>query len=199
MQGTLGFYFKVDDDLYGVTARHVLFPNTEGNKAYTYDACKLVSTYLPLENVRKSEYPCTAAPKKNVVLMGNSAFNNLLASIQALIGTLNHTVTVLEKNVRTYTAKAEGGNQQAAVDLAKFRQTLDETKTTIDELKKFFVTLKKDWSDIKKRVIGYVVWSPPITGLTPPHGYRQDVCVIKLDKEKFLPNLRGNVIDLGEC
>ena len=36
IQGTLGFYFRVDDDLYGVTARHVLFPEEEGNRPYTY-------------------------------------------------------------------------------------------------------------------------------------------------------------------
>jgi hypothetical protein len=36
MQGTLGFYFRVGDDLYGVTARHVLFPENQGNSSYTY-------------------------------------------------------------------------------------------------------------------------------------------------------------------
>jgi len=36
MQGTLGFYFQVGDDLYGVTARHVLFPADQGNSSYTY-------------------------------------------------------------------------------------------------------------------------------------------------------------------
>ena len=59
--------------------------------------------------------------------------------------------------------------------------------------------MRKDWSDVNNRVIGHVVWSPPITGLNAPDspGYTQDVCVIKLDKRKFLPNFQGNVIDLG--
>ena len=35
-QGTMGFYFKVDQDLYAVTARHVLFPENEGNNTYSY-------------------------------------------------------------------------------------------------------------------------------------------------------------------
>ncbi|CAE6540131.1 unnamed protein product [Rhizoctonia solani] len=176
IQGTLGFYFKIDEDLYGVTARHVLFPDTEGNDAYSY---------------------ATSAPKKNVVLMGNKAFDDLLESIKAFIGTLNNTVTVLEKSVKSRAARAERGDQQAAADLVKFQQNLDDTKATIAELRKFFATLKKDWSEVNKRIIGHVVWSPPITGLTAPHGYTRDVCVIKLDKEKFLPNLRGNAIDLG--
>ncbi|KAJ3774136.1 hypothetical protein FB446DRAFT_493393 [Lentinula raphanica] len=176
MQGTLGFYFKIDDDLYGVTARHVLFPDTEGNELYHYDP---------------------ALPKKNVILMGDRAFDDLLASIKASIGTLNNSLDVLEKNVRSYTAKAADGNQQAAEDLVKYQQKLDDTKATILSLKRFFVTLRTKWGEVNNRVIGHVVWSPPLTGLNPPHGYTQDVCVIKLDKRKFLPNFRGNVIDLG--
>jgi len=44
MQGTLGFYFKIGEDLYGVTARHVLFPDTEGNDLYRYNTCTFVSS-----------------------------------------------------------------------------------------------------------------------------------------------------------
>lgn len=44
MQGSLGFYFKIGEDLYGVTARHVLFPDTEGNDAYSYDNCTFFSS-----------------------------------------------------------------------------------------------------------------------------------------------------------
>jgi hypothetical protein len=43
-QGTLGFYFKIGEDLYGVTARHVLFPDTYGNDLYRYNTCTLVSS-----------------------------------------------------------------------------------------------------------------------------------------------------------
>jgi hypothetical protein len=35
-QGTMGFYFRVGEDLYAVTARHVLFPEDEGNNPYSY-------------------------------------------------------------------------------------------------------------------------------------------------------------------
>ena len=43
IQGTLGFYFKIDNDLYGVTARHILFPDTEGNEPYSYDPGMFIS------------------------------------------------------------------------------------------------------------------------------------------------------------
>lgn len=131
--------------------------------------------------------------------MGNRAFKDLLKSTQRLIGTLNNTAKIWEKNVMSYTARVAAGDQQAAVDLAKFQQNLDNTKVTVVELKKFYATLKKDWSDVSDRIIGHVVWSPPIIGSTPSNTYTRDVCVIKLNKEKFLPNLRGNAIDLGAC
>lgn len=46
IQGTLGFYFKDGEDLYGVTARHVLFPVKEGNYAYKYNPCTFISCIL---------------------------------------------------------------------------------------------------------------------------------------------------------
>ena len=35
--GTLGFYFRVGEDLYAVTARHVLFNDNEPNEEYAYN------------------------------------------------------------------------------------------------------------------------------------------------------------------
>lgn len=35
-QGSLGFYFRDGEDLFGVTARHVLFPEDQGNNPYIY-------------------------------------------------------------------------------------------------------------------------------------------------------------------
>ena len=35
-QGTMGFFFRVGKALYAVTARHVLFPEDEGNMSYSY-------------------------------------------------------------------------------------------------------------------------------------------------------------------
>jgi hypothetical protein len=36
MQGTLGFYFRVGNALYAVTARHVLFKDSDPNDEYNY-------------------------------------------------------------------------------------------------------------------------------------------------------------------
>ncbi|KAG5725461.1 hypothetical protein E4T56_gene15666 [Termitomyces sp. T112] len=97
---------------------------------------------------------------------------------------------------------AQVGNQQAVNDLATTEADLNKRKAAIEELKTFFIKMKKEWSALNDRVIGHVVWAPPISFSTPPHGYTKDVCDIRLNKKKFLPNFKGNVIDLGseiEC
>lgn len=132
--------------------------------------------------------------------MGTKAFTNFLISIQGHIGTLNSTVGVLKKRVRTLAARSRSGGsnaEQAAVELAETEHELGKTQTAIEELKKFFVKVSKEWTKPKDRVIGHVVWAPEISVATAPHDYTQDVCVVKLNEKKFLPNFRGNVLDLG--
>lgn len=132
--------------------------------------------------------------------MGNPAFTNYLASIQANIGTLNDTVHSLEKRTRTLTRRvvAGGDAQKSAGELAESQDQLTKTVTKIDALKAFFVDVKKRWSKLNDRVIGYVVWAPPIGVGVPPHRYTRDLCVIKVNKKKFR-KFRGNVLSLGAC
>ncbi|KIY48392.1 hypothetical protein FISHEDRAFT_58901 [Fistulina hepatica ATCC 64428] len=187
-QGTMGFYFKVGQDMYAVTARHVLFPENEGNNTYSY------------VDERNSDYTYKAGPKKEVVLMGSKAFHNFLVSIQGHIGIMNSTVDVLEKRVTPLTTRSKGDGphaEQATRELEETQRELTKTRAAIEELKNFFVKMKKQWSKPKDRVIGHVVWAPPISVHTAPHSYMVDVCVVKLDKKKFLKNFRGNVLDLG--
>lgn len=132
--------------------------------------------------------------------MGTKAFNDLLISIQARIGNLKATVGVLEKRVQSYTNTVAAGGPTAAATAAKLAATqtdLDSKLEAIEELKEFYVEVKKDWENLDDRIIGHVVWAPPISVDTAPYGYTKDVCVIKLDKKKFSDNFKGNVIDLG--
>lgn len=132
--------------------------------------------------------------------MGTRAFEDFLASIKAKIGNQNNTVAFLTKRATVQRKKAEAGNAQAVIDLAATEADIESKNNAIEALKAFFATMKKtEWSDVNNRVIGHVVWAPPITGSNAPYGYTKDVCVIKLDNRKFAANFRGNVIDLGEC
>jgi hypothetical protein len=134
--------------------------------------------------------------------MGTKAFTNFLEFIQGHIGSLNTKVGILEKQVTVLTARLEGSGpntELAACELEETQRKLNKTRTAIEDLKKFFVKMKKQWTKPEDRVIGHVVWAPPVSVSTPPHSYTKDVCVIKLDKKKFSQNFRGNVLNLGAC
>lgn len=108
----------------------------------------------------------------------------------------------MEKRVTALTARSDGSGpnaEQAAGELVETRCELGKTRTAIEELKKFFMKMKKQWTKPKDRVIGHLVWAPPVSVSAAPHDYTKDVCVIKLDKEKFSQNFRGDVLDLGAC
>ena len=134
--------------------------------------------------------------------MGTNAFTDFIISIQDHINTLNTSVVILEKRVTAYTARLEGNGpnaEQVAGELVETQHELGKTRTAIEELKKFSVKMMKQWTKPKDRVIGHVIWAPPISASTAPHGHTKDVCVIKLDEKKFSQNFRGNVLDLGVC
>lgn len=135
--------------------------------------------------------------------MGSKAYTDLLESIKTYIGTLNGTATVLEKRAASYRHRMKLENdpnaEQVIHDLGEAERQLKDTEITIEALKKFLVKMKKEWERPQDRVIGHVVWAPPISVNNKPYGYTKDVCVIKLNEEKFLPNFKKNVLDLGMC
>ncbi|KAF8916897.1 hypothetical protein CPB85DRAFT_1288524 [Mucidula mucida] len=152
--------------------------------------------FFPHTVQRNSDhYTYTAGRKKEVVLMGTKAFANFLVSIKGHIGTMISTVGILERQVKTSTA--DSFSERAQRELEQTERQLSRTRTAIEELKKFYVKIKIEWTRPKDRVIGHVVWAPPVSFSTAPYGYSQDVCVIKLDKEKFSKNFKGNVLNLG--
>jgi len=133
--------------------------------------------------------------------MGSKAYTNLLRSIQSHIGILDGTASVLEKRITSYKMRLEKdpNAEQVTRDLGVTERQLNDMRNTIEALKKFFVKMKKEWEKPKDRVIGHVVWAPPISVNNEPYGYTKDVCVIKLNEKKFLRNFKKNVLDLGMC
>ena len=165
--------------LYDVTARHVLFPPDEDNSDYIYN-------------------PST--PRTEVLLMGTKAWDDYLKSIQIRIGNLNTTAEIHRESIRRLEGRMAGDTpvaKKAKKELEKTRVLLEETTNATDELHELYKQTKMDFGETTPRVIGYIVWLPAITVDTPPHGFTKDICVIMLDKARFLPNFTGNVIDLG--
>lgn len=133
--------------------------------------------------------------------MGAHGFANYLASLQKTINTLDDTVMYLEDRIKILKVLAVGNAPRAAKsakDLPRVQQQLIEMQAKIKDYKAYFLKVKKQWSKPKDRVIGYIVWSPPISINMPPYSYTKDICVIKLNKKKFC-HFGGNVLSLGAC
>ncbi|TCD61635.1 hypothetical protein EIP91_008141 [Steccherinum ochraceum] len=175
--GSMGFYFRAEQQLYGVTARHVLFPLNEGNKLYPSPDT------TPTSSVK-------------VILMSQPVFDDLLLSIQAAIGELTNDInTEASRLVDVLRKKADAGDSRAKERLYYAESDLSQKSGKIDALKSYYAKMRS-WKNPKSRVIGHVVHAFPISGLNPPHGYTIDASVIHLDEKKFT-NFLGNVVDLG--
>lgn len=178
MQGMMGFYFQDGQDLYGVTARHVLFP-AEDNLDYIF-------------------HP--GMPKKEVLVMGTEAWADYLKSVKTRMKDLAFDVEINKRRIVSLERRAEGDTpdaKQAQRWLRKTRELMREGTETIAQLQEFYERTEQDFGDQCQRVIGHIVWAPAITAGTAPNDFTQDVCVVKLDKARFLPNFKGNRIDLG--
>ena len=66
----------------------------------------------------------------------------------------------------------------------------------VEDYEAYLLKVKKEWSKLKDHVIGYIVWSPPISINALPYSYAEDLCIIKLNKEKFC-HFGGNILSLG--
>ena len=137
-------------------------------------------------------------PKREVVVMGNPAFENYQTATQARISDLNDTVGSLKERIATLAERVrqEIGLPKSQILLTEAEVELRKQENTITALKQFFATLSREWSQTKDRVIGHVVWAPPIACGVGPNRYTVDLCVVELDKSKFT-NFIGNVLSLG--
>ncbi|KAF7301008.1 hypothetical protein MIND_00664200 [Mycena indigotica] len=177
MQGTLGPYFKHGNNLYAITARRNLFLANDGNNEYRY-------------------HP--HGPKREVIAMGASAFENYQAAIQARISNLNDSVVSFKKLIATYSARVEKQINllESKERLADFETELDKAHRRIVKLKQLFVTLSKNWSKTGAHVIGHIVWAPPIGVGVGPSRFTRDVCVVEPHQSKF-SKFVGNLLSLG--
>ena len=67
----------------------------------------------------------------------------------------------------------------------------------IEELTKLHDEAKR-WEKLEDRVIGHVVYAPPITLGAGPDGYTEDFALIEIDTSRFAAsNIKINCIDLG--
>ncbi len=137
--------------------------------------------------------------------MGPSAFTAHIAFLQDTIRDLDCVVRESSGEVdRVERALADpikdGGPSRQVLEpkLLQRQGEFTRARRKLDAVTAHLADVQAKWRKVEDRVIGHVVWAPPIAAASP-HQYMQDVCVIKLDKDKF-HHFAGNALGLiGAC
>ena len=180
-EGTGGFYMAEGGDskrILLVTARHVVFPpNIVGNNRYEH------------ENPNQ--------PRRNILLLGDGAFNKLLGSIQSEIGSAAINGEYQERRLGAIERMKVEADERERVRKGT-QAALDKTKRTMEEHPLFCQDVLEHWGPAEARILGRVLFAPPIGVGSTADQYTEDFAVIALDPSKIdAKNFKGNVIDLG--
>ena len=178
-EGTGGFYMAEGGDskrVFLVTARHVVFPpNIADNNRY--------------------EYEDPSQPRRNVLLHGDGGFKKLLHSIQSEMGSTAFYAEYLPRCLK----EIENDEGEMAESARKeYQAALDEANKAMNELPLFCQEVLGDWGSAEDRVLGHVLYAPPIGVGAGADQHTEDVAIIELDPSKIdAKNFKGNIIDFG--
>ncbi|KZT71408.1 hypothetical protein DAEQUDRAFT_763993 [Daedalea quercina L-15889] len=164
-----------DSKVFLVTARYVIFkPDKDDNKTYE----------------RKN----ASAPREDVVVLGDEAYKSLVRSIMVEIVNKGISLQTFKKRLEAIEGKEGTRFDRERTQVQSGITTAEEA---IEELTKLHEEAKR-WEKLDDRVIGHVVYAPPITLSADPDGYTEDFALIEIDTSRFdASNIKSNCIDLG--
>ena len=178
-EGTGGFFLSEGGDgkrLLLVTARHIVLPpNKENNDLF--------------------EPKSNSQHRRDALVLSDASFEQHLDSIQAKIDGQEIIIRYQKKRIE----KVVGRDDKAGKKWGEAAQRLlDGAEANVKALTAFRHELSTHWATDQSRVLGHVIFSPPITVGDGTEQYTQDVAVIEIDASKIDPStFTGNVIDLG--
>ncbi|KAJ7760931.1 hypothetical protein B0H16DRAFT_1661939 [Mycena metata] len=173
VEGTGGFFVTDERDpssLLLVTCRHAVLP--------------------PQSSARNIHYAWTdsSQPKKEVVLLGEGAFDKFQTSVREAVVSHQKSVVHTKREVEKATDTSQ----------AKTLQILADAAQLCVELTSAFQQSVATWTDPSNRILGDVVLAPPIALGAGLRNYTEDWALIELGRSKINEtNLAGNFIDLG--
>ena len=176
-EGTGGFFLNEGSDskrLLLVTARHVVFPpNEENNGLFEH----------------KSD-----SQRHNVLVLSDASFKKHLVSIKAEIDRQMFNIQYQKDHIAHL---AEMNDESAEKERKHAQGLLDKARESVAALAAFYRELSVNWATEQSRILGHVVFSPPIVVGAGTEQYTQDVAVIEIDASKIPSSFPGNAIDLG--
>ena len=147
------------------------------------------------------EFEGTGAARQLVRVAGSHHFQRGVNEIRTRIGRLGSDAELLVTEIADLELQLTSDDPDEVEEAeagVKAKQTkLIKVKKDIGVLEAFYNELNAQWSNIGRRNIGHVDWAPKISVDVEGDHYTMDVGTFELDKAKFKPNFKGNVINLG--
>jgi len=173
-----GFFFDEGGDgkrLLLATARHVVFPQGDNNLFE-----------------HKSESQC----RHNVLVLSEASLQQHLASIQDEIRTEDNIVRpIYTERIERVAGKED---DEAIAKREDAQRGLRKVEAKVKGLTAFHRELSTHWATKNTRILGHVIFSPPIAVGAGTEQYTQDVAVIEVDASKIDPSsFAGNVVDFS--
>ena len=177
-EGTAGFFLAVPgvNKLFLVTARHVLFPRSKNE---------------PFECTDESQ------ARYNVLVLSETSFQRQLISIRGEVDNRDIIVAVQGRRIEGVRGPEDAVSKAIREDA---ELEVKKAKARAKALTVFYWKLSGRWSTDRSRLLGHVVYSPPIVASTGTNQqqYTQDIAVVEIDSKEIKPNdFPGNFVDLG--
>ena len=162
-----------------LTARHMVLPPSEyRNELY----------------VRKTN----SSPRREVILFGSKAYQNILVSIMSKIGHEALMVDHYKTELQSLREAVEGEDAVITGTRETVKFQLAKTEKSIGALNMFRSKITKFWSTENQRILGHVVHAPPISVGTGDKRFTEDWALVELHSEKIdSKGFKGNVINIG--
>ena len=181
VEGTAGFFLdeKGEGDgerLLLVTARHVVLPDLDDDEGFEHKEEGEERKLRDVLVLNDASFKKHVAAVEKAIWLGDTSIDY---SKRCLASFLNETGEQAEKGRKAAQKEGEQAEKAAEV-LTEYREEL-----------------LKRWATEDSRVLGHVIYSPPMD-VDSTSGYARDVAVIAVDPDKVDPaSFPGNMIDLG--
>ncbi|KIJ12044.1 hypothetical protein PAXINDRAFT_163961 [Paxillus involutus ATCC 200175] len=164
-----------------LTARHVALPPSE----------------YPNELYHRKD---NSMPRHEVIHLGTRAFQDALEAIMDKIGHWEFMVDGYEEELTGLGEHVEGEDPNTTSERQKMMLKLEEARASKASVFEFHRKITSLWSAESQRILGYVVYAPPISVGTGDSKFTEDWALVELNRAKFnWDAFRGNAIHLGTC
>jgi hypothetical protein len=133
--------------------------------------------------------------KCNVLLMGTAAFQHFCDAIKKAIG---NEKLIIDHQAGRITAAGIVEDEEAAAKRLDAQAVVAKAKAVMEAFEKLLANVNRDWTNEEDRVLGHVVFSPPISFNSPDGGFTKDFAVIKINPQMVSKaNFVANAINVG--